>query len=337
VLALVLLVRLPTAHADQRGRYADEGLAVSRNLAQANGAASKCKARKARAAPARSGFPRAERRERDMERNIDSSTREGIPLDRPNVARMYDWLLGGSHNFEGDRLAAEAVLQVYPEMRQAAWVNRAFMRRAVLFLIEQGINQFLDIGSGLPTVGNVHEVAQGAEPAPRVVYVDVDPVAVTHSRAMLTDNPNATAIRADVHHPDEILNHLEVTKLLDFHQPLGLLLTGLLHLVPADDQAYSSVYTLRDALAPGSYVVISHGTTENAPPDLLEQLDKLSATISTPYRYRSTAEVQSFFDGLELVEPGLVPSPLWRPEGPEDILFDRPERSLAMAGVGRKP
>lgn len=261
---------------------------------------------------------------------------DGLDLERPNVARMYDYLLGGYHNFEADRLAAERVVQVYPHIRQAAYVNRAFLRRAVHFLIEQGIDQFLDIGSGLPTLGNVHEVAQGANPAARVVYVDTDPVAVAHGKAMLVDNPNATAIQADARQPDQILNHAEVKKLLDLGQPLGLLLVAVLHLLPDDDQAYSTVRTLRDALAPGSYITISHGTTEDAPPDLLEQLDQLSASVSTPYQYRSYPQVQLFFDGLKLVEPGLVHSPLWRPEGPDDVLLDQPERSMIWGGVGRK-
>jgi len=270
------------------------------------------------------------------EMSKDTWIPDSLDLERPNVARMYDYLLGGYHNFEADRLAAERVVQVYPHIRQAAYVNRAFLRRAVHFLIEQGIDQFLDIGSGLPTLGNVHEVAQGANPAARVVYVDTDPVAVAHGKAMLVDNPNATAFQADARQPDQILNHAEVKKLLDLGQPLGLLLVAVLHLLPDDDQAYSTVRTLRDALAPGSYIAISHGTTEDAPPDLLEQLDQLSASVSTPYQYRSYPQVQLFFDGLKLVEPGLVHSPLWRPEGPDDVLLDQPERSMIWGGVGRK-
>ncbi len=272
-----------------------------------------------------------------MEMNTRTRLPDEIPLDRPNVARMYDYLLGGYHNFEVDRLAAERVAQVYPHMRQAAWVNRAFLRRAVHFLIEQGLDQFLDIGSGLPTVGNVHQVAQGVNPAARVVYVDVDPIAVAHSRVMLLDNPNAAAIQADARQPDQILSHAEVKRLLDFGQPLGLLLVAVLHLLPDDDQAYGAVRALRDALAPGSYVAISHGTIEDAPLDLLEQLDRLGAGACIPYQYRPRARIQSFFDGLELVEPGLIHSPLWRPEGPHDVFLDRPERSLAVAGIGRKP
>jgi len=139
--------------------------------------------------------------------NTDTWTPDDVLADKPNASRMYDYLLGGYHNFEIDRLAAKKVLEFYPDMRLAAYACRAFLRRVVNFLVEQGIDQFLDIGSGIPTVGNVHEVAQKANPAARVVYVDIDPVAVAHSRAMLKDNPNATAIRADARQQDQIINH----------------------------------------------------------------------------------------------------------------------------------
>ena len=256
--------------------------------------------------------------------------------DKPNISRIYDYLLGGYHNFEIDRLAAEKVLEIYPDMRLAAHAGRAFLRRVVNFLVEQGIDQFLDIGSGIPTVGNVHEVAQKANPAARVVYVDIDPVAVAHARAMLQDNPNATTIRADARWPDKILDHAEVKGLLDFSQPVGVLLLLLLHAIPDDEEAYAVVPTLRDGLASGSYIAISHGTYDNAPPEAIEKIEKLSAGTPTPGKYRSRADIQRFFDGFEVVEPGLVYLPLWHPEGPDDVSLDQPERALNFGGVGRK-
>ena len=269
------------------------------------------------------------------------STASRIPVtdssDRPNAARIYDYLLGGYHNFEIDRQAAEYAVQVYPDSRLSAQACRAFLRRVVWFLAEQGIDQFLDIGSGIPTAGNVHEIAQQVNPDARVVYVDIDPIAVAHSQAMLTDNPTATAIRADARQSDQILAHPEVRKLLDFERPAAVVLLLILHAVPDDDEAYGIVRTLRDALSPGSYVAISHATRDDAPPGVLDQLEALTRGSSTPTIDRTLAEVERFFEGLELVEPGLVRPPLWRPEGPDDVQLDHPERVLVWSGVGRKP
>jgi len=256
--------------------------------------------------------------------------------DKPNASHMYDYLLGGYHNFEIDRLAAKQVIEFYPDVRLASYACRAFLRRVVNFLVEQGIDQFLDIGSGIPTVGNVHEVAQKANPAARIVYVDIDPVAVAHSRALLKDNPNATAIRADGRWPDQILDHAEVKGLLDFSQPVGALLLLLLHAIPDDEEAYTAARTLRDGLASGSYMAISHNTYYQAPLEVVKKMEEMSARTPTPGKIRSRVEIRRFFDGLELVEPGLIHLPLWRPEGPEDVFLDQPERSLALGGVGRK-
>ncbi len=261
---------------------------------------------------------------------------EDVPLDKPNAARIYDYLLGGYHNFEVDRMVAEKMIELYPDMRVSAQANRAFLRRAVRFLATEGIEQFLDIGSGIPTAGNVHEVAQQANPAARVVYVDVDPVAVAHSRSMLQDNPNATIIRGDVGQPAQILNHAEVRKLLDFSRPVGVLLVAVLHYITDDEMAYGAVRTLRDALAPGSYVVVSHASFEGAAPEAYEQISRLYAQSTAQNRVRSRAEIERFFDGFELVEPGLVRCPLWRPESPDDVLLDRPEWFMGFCGVGRK-
>lgn len=269
--------------------------------------------------------------------STDTWIPDGLDLERHNQARIYDYMLGGYHNFEVDRVMAKKVLEILPDARLGAHTARAFLRRVVNFLVKQkGIDQILDLGSGIPTVGNVHQVAQKANPAARVVYVDIDPVAVAHSLAMLQDNPNATAIQADARWPDKILSHPEVKNLLDFSQPVGVLFLLILHVIANDEEAYRAVYTVRDALAPGSYIAISHGTPDGAPPGVMERLYKLSARSPRPPKYRTRADILRFFDGLELVEPGLVYLPLWRPETPDDVFFDQPERSLGFGGVGRK-
>lgn len=257
--------------------------------------------------------------------------------DRPNAARIYDYYLGGYHNFEVDRLAADRLAETNPDVRLSSWVNRAFLRRCVQFLVGQGIDQFLDIGSGIPTVGNVHEIVQAADPSARVVYVDVDPVAVAHSQAMLRDNPHAVAIRADARQPDQILDHAEVRRLLDWSRPAAVLFVAVLHLLPDDDQAYHTVVTLRDVLAAGSYVAVSHPSYEDAPPTLMEQINELTEASASHYQYRALAKIRRFFDGLDLIEPGLVHTPLWRPESPQDLLVDEPRRAFCFAGVGLKP
>jgi hypothetical protein len=268
--------------------------------------------------------------------NKDMQIPDGLELDKPSVARIYDYILGGYHNFEIDRLMGEKLLEIYPDSRLVAQALRACLRRMVSFLVEQGIDQFLDIGSGIPTVGNVHSVVQQVNPAAHVVYVDIDCVAVAHSTAMLKDDPNATAICADAHYPDRILNHAEVKRLLDFSRPAAVLFLGMLQYIVDDDQAHNTVRTFRDALVPGSYIAISHGTRDSAPREQTEQVEKLSTSTPTPSKYRTRAEIQQLFEGFELVEPRLVYIPLWRPEGPDDIFLDQPERSMIWGGVGRK-
>jgi len=268
--------------------------------------------------------------------NTDAGAQTDLPPDKPSVARMYDYFLGGFHNVAIDRQAAEAVLRVFPEAPLALQANRAFLRRAVHFLAEQGIDQFLDIGSGIPTVGNVHEVAQRANPAARVVYVDIDPVAVEHSNAILAGNDRATAVQADARRPAELLQHPEVQQQLDFRRPIGVLIVALLHFLPDDADAYRLVRTVRDALAPGSYIAITHGTADAMPRDIAEQTEQLYAGTTNPGRYRTRMAVERFFAGLTLVEPGVVYVPLWRPEGPDDIFVRAPERSINFAGVGYK-
>ncbi|MGD8624164.1 MAG: SAM-dependent methyltransferase [Anaerolineae bacterium] len=274
-----------------------------------------------------------------METNDKTSRQwspEEIPLDKPSASRIYDYLLGGYHNFASDRQVTDQLLQLNPDMGLAAQVNRGFLRRAVTYLLSQGIDQFLDIGSGIPTVGNVHQVAQTSNPEARVVYVDVDPVAVAHSQAILVDNPRATAIRADVRQPETILAHDEVQRLLDFERPIGLLMVALLHYVVGDEIAYPVVSTLRAAMTPGSYLVVAHSLLELQGGDKGEQVAETFRAASNS-QYRTEAQIRRFFGDWDLVEPGLVYTPLWRPEGPDDVFLDDPGRGLTMAGVARKP
>lgn len=267
-------------------------------------------------------------------------TREELPRgvrhDQPTAARMYDYFLGGYHNFEADRKAAEQAIALWPDMPYVLRANRAFLRRAVRFLADQGIDQFLDVGSGIPTVGNVHEIAQQVNPEARVVYVDNDPIAVADSRALLRDNPRVGVVPADATDPDQILSHPEIPRVLDLSRPVGVLVVAILHFVEGDEVATRAVQALRDAVAPGSYLTIVHASDEGLARETQEQLCRLYDRTPTPMILRSRDQIAHFFDGFELVDPGLVYIPLWRPEGPDDLFLKDPERCPGYAGVGRK-
>ncbi len=255
--------------------------------------------------------------------------------DGPNIARVYDFLLGGSHNFTTDRAAAGEFLARWPDAAETMRLNRAFLGRAVRYLVGQvGIRQFLDIGSGIPTMGNVHTIAQQQARDARVVFVDNDEVAVLHSRAILAGNDNAIAIQADLRCPDEILAHPQLRGMVDLSQPVALLLVAVLHFLPDADTPAALVAQLRDALAPASYVVISHGTTDDQPSNVAEAMNLYNQT-TTAFQPRTYAEVKAFFDGLVLTAPGLVHVPLWRPDESE-AAEDHPERIAAYGGVGFK-
>lgn len=253
---------------------------------------------------------------------------------RPSVARVYDFLLGGAHNFASDRDLATGLLRVEPQARELARANRAFLRRAVRTLAAAGVAQFVDIGSGIPTQGNVHEVAQSVNPQARVVYVDNDDVAVAHSRSILAGNDRAAILQADMRGPDGILESPELTKLIDLSEPVAFLLVAALHLVKADEDPAGIARTLRDAAAPGSHLVISH-LTHDAQPGKTAAIGKLYDRATSPAVARSHAEILGFFDGWELLDPGLVYVPLWRPD--EGDAVDDPERFLVFGGVGRLP
>ncbi len=246
---------------------------------------------------------------------------------------MYDALLGGSHNFEVDRSAAEAAKRLVPDLPRLALSNRAFLRRAVRYLSDQGIRQFLDIGSGIPTAGNVHEAAHAIDPRIRVLYVDIDPVAVTHSRTILDGNEHADAIRADLRKPDELLAAAADTGLIDFTRPVGLLLVAVLHLLQDEEQPAEKVAALRESVSPGSYAAISHLTSALRPDDAARLGDHSANRSRVGIRFRDRPAIEAMFTGWELVEPGVVELPQWRPESERD-LHESPGRSLGLAGVG---
>ena len=260
---------------------------------------------------------------------------EEIATDRPNPARMYDALLGGSHNFAADREAMRQAVAMVPDLPKVALGNRAFLRRAVRFMMAEGIRQFLDIGAGIPTVGNTHEIAHAIDPQCRVVYVDIDPVAVTHANAMLKGNPAAIAVRGDLRHPEALLSDPQVREFLDFDQPIGVLLIAVLHMLSDAEDPRGVAATLRELVPAGSYVAISHLTTAHRPDDAARLGAHAVQRSRVPIFFRSYDEIAGFFDGLTVVEPGLVGLAQWRPESPDDVL-EPPERSLGLAGVGRK-
>lgn len=257
-----------------------------------------------------------------------------VDMSKPNAARMYDYHLGGGHNFEPDRALADQVAQVAPWVKDVARINRAWLRRVVDFLTGQGIRQFLDLGSGIPTVGNVHEIAQRADPAARVVYVDYEPVAVHHSFELLKDNDNAAIVWADVCDPRGGLEHPEVTRLIDFSEPVGLLIVGLLLFIGDEADPAGLVAAYRSACPPGSYLAISTMSQDEADPATRGQLDALLGLYEgaderiTP---RDRATIEGWFAGTALVEPGLTLLDGWRPDREAST---SPARLLGYGGVG---
>ncbi|MFI7551767.1 SAM-dependent methyltransferase [Micromonospora sediminimaris] len=256
-----------------------------------------------------------------------------IDLSRPSAARVYDYFLGGAHNFEIDRQLAEQIATMTPNLAATMRAGREFLRRAVRALLDAGIDQFLDIGSGIPTVGNVHEVAQAANPKARVIYVDIDPVAVAHSRELLAGNESTGVIHADLRDPERILAEARRLDLLDFDQPLGILLAGVVHFVPDTDRPGDVLATLRAAAAPGSHLVISHSTFEDQPQEMLDA-QRLSARTATEITLRSRAEITGFFGDWTIVDPGVVHMELWRPDSPSEVTADG-QRFGAFGGVAR--
>ena len=260
-----------------------------------------------------------------------------IDVERPSVARIYDYHLGGFHNFAADRRAAEQIAALMPELPLIMRANRAFLRRAVEFLVAAGVRQFLDLGSGIPTVGNVHEIAQRAVPDARVVYVDLDPVAVAHSRALLAGNDNAAAVQGDLRDVSVVLRSPEVTGLIDFAEPVAVLMVAVLHFVPDRDDPAAIVADYLDAVAPDSYLVISHAAAseeESAPSGADAATAAYSRTVAEA-TLRTRGQVAGLLAGVEMVAPGVVYVNEWRPEPGGS---DQPDRRLAqLVAVGHKP
>ena len=255
-----------------------------------------------------------------------------IDTNTPNPARIYDYLLGGKDHFPADRNAAADLLAIAPQARDGARENRAFLGRAVRFLAQAGIRQFLDIGSGLPTQANVHQLAQQVAPDARVVYVDHDPVVHVHAAALLADNVTTTAVLADLREPDRILRHPTVRDIIDFDQPVGLLLVAVVHFITDEADPAGIVARFRDALAPGSFVAVSHATGDFHP-ELAAKVTTIYQQASAPLVLRSRAQVARLFHGFELVAPGLVQPAVWRLDGEGST---NPAAGGFHAGVGRR-
>ncbi|WP_309238764.1 SAM-dependent methyltransferase [Actinoplanes aureus] len=257
-----------------------------------------------------------------------------IDPNRPSAARIYDAFLGGTHNFAADRAVAARAVELLPEIPLIVRANRAFLRRAVRYATDHGICQFLDLGSGIPAEGNVHEVARSTTPDARVVYVDIDPTAVLYGRHVLGDDPHAAVVHGDLQQPGVLLDEPEVRDLLDLSRPIAVLMIAVLHFVPDSPALDSAMVAYREAVVPGSHLAISHVTAE-ARPELVDSVTDLYNRTGTPLVPRAHRQVTRFFDGWRLAAPGLVPVPEWRPAA-GDLRLPEAIASVSLAGVGVK-
>lgn len=274
----------------------------------------------------------------------DARDQDGLPtFDRPTPARIYDYYLNGKDNFEVDRVAAkslDALIGDHPRM--ACWENRKFLWRAVEYVAgECGISQFIDVGSGLPTARNTHEIAQEADPDARVVYVDNDPIVLSHGRALLTKVGHATVVTADARDPAGILDAPQTRAMIDFSKPVAVMFVGMLYFVPSeghprhvpgDPGPAEIVAAFRDRVAPGSYLVLSHATADETPPGTADEIVERYSVATSPMIFRSRAEITDLFTGWDLVEPGLVQPWQWH-SAPDES----PRTHYFLAGVARKP
>lgn len=261
----------------------------------------------------------------------------GIDITTPHPARRYDYWLGGKDNFEADRASAEMVAEGFPSVQIAALENRAFLRRAVEYLAaEAGIRQFLDLGAGLPTAGNVHEIVREIDPDAHVVYVDNDPIVALHARSLLAGSPEgATAyLEADARDPHSILTHPDLLATLDLSRPVALIMLAVVHFFTDDDRPYDVVRQLLEALAPGSYLVMSQATSDYLSEEDLAQSAEANERSGIPFRLRSTEEFGRFFDGLELIEPGIGSIINWPTESRR--AHPRPQAVSMLGAVARK-
>jgi SAM-dependent methyltransferase len=258
---------------------------------------------------------------------------DGVDVTVPNAARIYDYAIGGVHNFAVDREFWRQTERVMPDAALVGRANRAFLGRAVRYLAGAGITQFLDIGSGIPTLGNVHEAAQGVNPQARVMYVDIDPVAVRQSQSILGDNPYASVVQADLRRPDEILNHDEVQRLLDFAEPIAVLTVAVLHFIPDSDEPDKIIRRIADAVVSGSHLVLSHFAPDESRRDAQAGAAKMYERTSTPVLMRTRAQLAALLGPFEPVEPGIVIATDWHPDPGSD---EAPQPS-ALVAVARKP
>jgi hypothetical protein len=246
--------------------------------------------------------------------NVGGVTSGGVNKDVPNVARIYDFFLGGEDNFAADRAAAAQIAQVAPEVVQRVRENREFLGRIVRFLSASGIRQFIDIGTGLPTRESVHQVARRLVPGARVAYVDYDPVVVVHAQTLLASDPDAIAFEADMREPAVILRRVTEQGFIDLGQPVAVLMLAVLHFIPDTAQAVQIVAAFREQMPAGSYLAITHATAGNMSSASLAQAAQTYASSSAgSITLRSHDEIAAFFDGLQLEEPGVVPAAHWRP------------------------
>jgi len=265
----------------------------------------------------------------------------GVDTNKPSIARVYDYVLGGKDNFAIDRQVGDLALQITPDGPQAAKANRAFLRRVVHYLAaEAGVDQFLDLGSGLPSQGNVHEVAQAANPKARVIYVDSDPIVLAHGRALLGNTETTRVIQADIRAPDDVLNHPDVNALIDFDRPVALLLLSILHHIQDGEDPTGLAAALREPLVPGSFVAVSHfHNPGDEHPDASQKamvVEKIfNQTLGTG-RWRTRDEILAYFGDYEMLEPGLVPLPEWRPR-PGDTSEQSDTYHTVVGGLARRP
>jgi hypothetical protein len=255
-----------------------------------------------------------------------------LRMDRPTPARMYDYFLGGKDNFAIDREAGEAVVELIGEQsaRQGPLENRAFLRRAVRWMAQQGIDQFIDLGAGLPTQGNVHEVAQSVNPNAHIVYVDNDPIVLAHGRALLTNSTGVEVITADLRHPDDVRKHSATQQLIDFSRPVGLLLFAVLHFIPDTEKPRELLDAYLAQLAPGSVIGISHITMDGFETESISDAAAIYRRATSPMVPRSRAQIAHLLENVELVEPGLVRSWQWRPDGEDGL-----QTNATYGAVGR--
>lgn len=255
-----------------------------------------------------------------------------LDINLPNAARMYDYLLGGKDHYPADRAAAEELLRIAPEARRLACDNRAFLGRAARFLLDSGIRQFLDLGSGLPTKGNLAEAVHAHCPDARTVHVDIDRMVCTHSRALIARRDRAAVIEGDLRDITGIVGDPHVRALIDFREPVAIVLTAVLHFLTDDQEVAETVRHYRKLLGPGGHLVITHGTTGALPASRREAGERVYARSSSPARMRGAKEVAGYFEGLQMVEPGLLDVARWRPDGLVGVNVDG---AAMIGGIGR--